>query len=51
MSALEKFFTFSFISTFAVAFLATWWCYVPSIIAYYRKAMTKYGQPEMTVNS
>jgi len=51
MSALEKFFTFSFISTFTVAFLATWWRYVPSIIAYYRRSMSKYAQSRMTVNS
>jgi hypothetical protein len=51
MSVLEKFFTFSLISTFAVAFLATWWRYVPGIVAYYRKAMTKYRQPGITVNS
>ncbi|URD50876.1 MULTISPECIES: hypothetical protein [Chroococcidiopsis] len=51
MSILEKFFTFGFVSTFSVALIATWWRYIPSIIATYRKIMSKYGQVELTVNS
>jgi hypothetical protein len=52
MSVLEKFFTFGLISTFTVAILATWWRYVPSIIASERKIMSKTGQNgELTVNS
>jgi len=39
MSPLEKFFAFSFVSTFAVAILATWWRYLPTLIAFYRSAI------------
>lgn len=46
MPSLE-FFTFGFISTFTVAMLATWWRYVPSILASYPKDTSKYQRPEL----
>lgn len=36
MSALSTFFTFSFISTLAVAILATGWRYLPTLIALFQ---------------
>ena len=51
MSALEKFFTFGFVSTFSVAIVATWWRYVPNVINSYRKIMSKSTHTRLTVNS
>jgi hypothetical protein len=39
MSLLEKFFAFSFFSAFAVAILATWWRYLPTLITFYRSVI------------
>ena len=36
MSVIEIFFTCGFISTSAVALLATWLCYLPNFISLYR---------------
>lgn len=36
MPPLETFFTFSFVSVFAAAMLATCWRYLPRMIAFYR---------------
>ncbi len=45
MSPFETFFAFGFISTFAVALLATWFCYVPTLIALYRTLAFQWNQP------
>lgn len=44
MSPLEQFFTFSFISVFSVAILATWFRYLPTLISAYRTVLRK-NQP------
>lgn len=40
MSPLETFFAFSFVSVSAVAMLATWWRYLPTLIAFYRTVVS-----------
>lgn len=44
MSPLEQFFTFGFISIFSVAILATWFCYLSSLIRVYRTVLRKKQQ-------
>lgn len=45
MSPLETFIAFGFISTFAVALLATWFRYLPTLISLYRKLAYQSNQP------
>ena len=51
MSPLETFFTFSFVSTFAVALLATWFRYVPRLISLYRVLAYQWNQPSSQKSS
>lgn len=45
MSPLETFVAFGFISTFAVALLATWFRYLPKLISLYRNIAYQWNQP------
>jgi hypothetical protein len=45
MSSLETFITFGFISTFAVALLATWFRYLPNLISLYLNLGYQSNQP------
>jgi hypothetical protein len=45
MSPCETFFAFGFISTFTVALLATWFRYMPTLIALYRVIVYQWNQP------
>lgn len=44
MSPLETFFTCSFVSTFAVALIATWFNYLPTLISLYRVFIHRWSQ-------
>lgn len=45
MSSFETFFACSFVSTFAVALIATWFRYVPALISLYRIFLYRWSQP------
>lgn len=45
MSHFETFFAFGFVSTMAVALLATEWRYMPTLIALYRILVYQWNQP------
>lgn len=45
MSHLETFFACSFVSTFAVTLIATWFRYLPVIVSLYRTVLSSLEQP------